>query len=110
MLGPAAMPCAIRDGVVPVRWRMLLTLAAISGCGGPNLYPVEGKVVFADGTPLAAGTVVFKPKDPKAVMSPRGIIRAAGKFRASTLKEGDGAPPGDYQVLIAPEAVIEAPP
>ena len=38
-----------------------LFLAGVVGCGNPNIHPVEGKVLFKDGTPLTEGTVVFEP-------------------------------------------------
>jgi hypothetical protein len=93
------------------RWRLaLLVVVLAAGCGGPRLRPVEGKVVFPDGSALTVGTVVFIPKDKNASLSPRGEVRADGTFRMMTFKEGDGAPEGEYQVLIAPEAVLDPPP
>src|SRR5262245_45292449 len=89
---------------------LLLVLVVGSGCGGPKLHPVEGRVAFPDGTSLTVGTVVFIPKDKNVLLSPRGQVRTDGTFRMMTFKEGDGAPEGEYQVLIAPEAVIEGPP
>jgi hypothetical protein len=84
-----------------------LAVLLISGCGKSGLYRVEGKVVFPDGTPLTAGTVEFNPLDKDAILAPRGEIEADGTFRASTHKEGDGAPPGDYRVAITPPDELE---
>jgi hypothetical protein len=89
-------------------WRRLAVLAAlvvIAGCGGTKLYPVTGKVVFPDGSPLTGGTVEFGPVDKNAVLGPRGEIQADGTFRMSTFKEGDGAPEGKYRVLVAPPEI-----
>src|SRR5262245_26220115 len=85
-------------------WRLtvVLVLVAAAGCGGSRLYPVEGKVVFPDDTPLTAGTVEFGPVDKDALLAPRGEIQADGTFRMSTFKEGDGAPGGEYRVLVTP--------
>jgi hypothetical protein len=97
------MHCA-SPAVFSLAWRLaaLLSLIVAAGCGGSGLYPVQGKVVFSDGTPLTAGTVVFGPVDKDALLSPRGEIQPDGTFKASTHKEGDGAPEGKYRVLVAP--------
>src|SRR5262245_827491 len=98
-----AMLSSLR-GTPPTRWwpAVMLALVTAAGCGGPKLYKVEGKVVFPGGTPLSGGMVVFGPKDPSTVLGPRGEIQEDGTFRVSTLKEGDGAPEGEYRVLITP--------
>ncbi|MBA4064706.1 MAG: hypothetical protein C0501_13525 [Isosphaera sp.] len=78
-----------------------------AGCAS-GTYPVEGVVVYADGSPaveLAGGTVVFESAE--ARVSAAGEIDAAGGFRLTTAKPGDGAPPGRYQVLIAPPEAAE---
>ena len=42
---------------------------------GPTFHPVEGKVVFKDGSPLPGGLVVFSPVDPGGKSgAPRGFI------------------------------------
>jgi hypothetical protein len=77
-----------------------LLCALLSGCGS-GLHPVEGKVVWKDGTPakeLAGGQVVFDLPEKK--LSARGVIREDGTFRLTSLNPDDGAPAGDYKVLI----------
>ena len=88
-------------------WWLVAVLPLVAGCGGSKLYPVEGKVVFPDGTPLTGGTVEFGPTDKDALLGPRGEIGVDGTFRMSTFKEGDGAPAGHYRVLITPPENIE---
>jgi hypothetical protein len=87
------------------RHTLLLLLAALllsstSGCGAAK-YPVEGKVVWMDGTPakeLAGGMVVFESTEaPKAA---RGVIQEDGSFRLTTERPDDGAAPGPYRVLV----------
>jgi hypothetical protein len=80
---------------------MALLLAA--GCGGAGLYPVEGQVVFADGTPLKSGTVVFSSVDQQVLIGARGELKD-GAFRASTYRLNDGAPPGTYTVMVTTPA------
>src|SRR5262249_52972333 len=47
---------------------------------------------------LEGSHVVFE--QPEASQSARGIVRADGTFRLTTLKPDDGAPAGEYKVLI----------
>jgi hypothetical protein len=89
------------------RFATLTALMVAAGCGRSGLYPVKGKVVFPDGTPLTAGTVEFDPLDKKSILAPRGEIRADGTFRASTHEDGDGAPPGQYRVMVTPPEQVD---
>ena len=90
-------------------WRhaALWALVLAAGCGRSGLYPVKGKVVFPEGTPLTAGTVEFGPVDKSILLAPRAEIHGDGTFRASTYSEGDGAPPGQYRVLITPPEQLD---
>src|SRR5882724_7471471 len=79
---------------------IVLVCAVLSGCGG-GTYPVQGKVVWKDGTPakqLDGSHVVFEMPEKK--VSARGIVQADGTFRLTTVKPDDGAYPGEYKVLI----------
>lgn len=83
-------------------WAAALAGAAVAaGCGGGRAYPVEGKVVFADGQPaaeLAGGSVVFESAE--ANVSATGEIGPDGSFRLTTYKDHDGAPAGKYKVVV----------
>jgi hypothetical protein len=88
------------------RWRQLvlpaaLVLALAGGCASRK-FPVVGKVVFKDGTPLPGGLVVFSPLDPGSHVGARGYIKPDGTFELSTEKPGDGSLEGRYQVLVRP--------
>lgn len=79
----------------------LFALLALTGCGGPTLYPVSGKVLV-DGEPLTQGFVVFHPDDDRSIAGadlPRGEVNKEGIY---SLRSGDrvGAPPGKYRVVI----------
>jgi hypothetical protein len=78
-----------------------LVLIVLGGCA-ERKYPVVGKVVFKDGTPLPGGMIVFSPLDPSCHVGARGYIRPDGTFELSTEKEGDGSLQGRYQVLVRP--------
>jgi hypothetical protein len=77
-------------------------IATISGCGGSGTHPVEGKVVFTDGTPVPGGLVIFEliGEGPAKVCA-RGDIQADGTFRLSTFRKNDGALPGRHRVSLA---------
>ena len=71
----------------------LFAMIFMAGCGDPK---VTGKVTFPDGSPLTKGQVMFQK--PGFVGS--GDIRQDGTYSAGKLKDGDGLPPGTYQVFI----------
>ncbi|MBI84422.1 MAG: hypothetical protein CMJ81_14605 [Planctomycetaceae bacterium] len=94
--------------VVPafvLAYALLLGSSLITGCGsaGPlPTYPAGGRVTFVDGTPLAGGTVEFRPVDNPHVISSRGSIQPDGKFQLGTFRPGDGAVEGEHQALVVP--------
>jgi hypothetical protein len=65
------------------------------------MYPVRGKVLFKDGTPLKGGLVVFESVDNPRVMA-RGDIGSDGTFSLGTKNPGDGALPGKHRVMVSP--------
>jgi hypothetical protein len=78
-----------------------LLLAA--GCGGPRYYPVEGTVVYDDGTPaaeLAGGEVSLESVADKK--NAAGEIRKDGSFRIRAPLGRDGVPAGAYRALVRP--------
>jgi hypothetical protein len=77
------------------------------GCAGSTAnkrVPVQGKIVFADGTPLPAGTrLLFNPTDGTAGTA-SGVTKPDGTFDLKHVKGGTGAEVGKYTVtLLAPE-------
>ncbi len=76
-----------------------LALSAVS-CGGdgPKLYPVTGKVLF-NGQPVEGASVVFVP-DGGGDLRPSGTTDEDGSFSLSTYPHGEGAPAGNYVVLV----------
>jgi hypothetical protein len=80
---------------------LLFAVLAFSGCGGPPLYPVSGKVLV-DGEPLAKGFVVFHPDDDRPMAGadlPRGELNQEGVYELHS-GEKVGAPPGKYRIVI----------
>ena len=78
-------------------------VATLAGCGGGvKTYPVEGKVVWADGTPateLANGVVAFQTADAKT--RSQGAVGADGSFKLA-----DSLPEGIYQVYVAEDRPV----
>jgi hypothetical protein len=77
----------------------------LAGCGDPYdvgaTVPVVGKVT-ADGQPVKAGTVSFRPDKSKGnttVHEPYGEIDAQGNYKLYTGKK-TGAPVGWYRVAV----------
>jgi hypothetical protein len=78
----------------------LLLTALLGGCGG-GTYPVEGQVVWKDGSPakeLEGSFVLFEM--PEKQTSAKGTIQADGSFQLTTNKTNDGALPGEHTVLV----------
>jgi hypothetical protein len=75
-------------------------LAASCGGSAGKLYPVTGKVFYM-GQPAEGASVVFQPANsgPDSVM-PFGTVGSDGTFKLSTRDRGDGAPAGEYVVLV----------
>jgi hypothetical protein len=85
------------------------------GCGGsgrepPKTYPVSGKVVFKDGTPMTGGLVEFR----SAVEQEHaafGRIGSDGTFTLETLFDNQkypGAVAGKHRVTVTPQAGDQA--
>ena len=68
----------------------------------PRVYPVNGKVLLANGAPLTMGRVHLHPKDNPWAAEAFGEIQADGSFAITTSQRNDGAVPGTYLVTIEP--------
>ncbi len=80
-----------------------ITIVLLVGCNrGPRTYPVNGKVVFEDGSPLKTGGVVFSEllSTDAAGINARGAIDPEGMFQLTTFKDNDGALPGKHRFLV----------
>ncbi len=114
---PLSMPRP-RPAARPLALVLLVTMAS-AGCGGGKAHkpthPVEGKVYWQDAaTPAAGALVVFRPVGGSAEDWPEGYPRAIvgpdGRFELTTYEEADGAPAGEYAVLITWPQRTVAPP
>lgn len=71
------------------------------GNKGPRVYPVKGRVIL-NGQPAANVRVMFHPEQPwEGTMSvPAAWTEADGTFTLTTFSANDGAPAGDYRVVL----------
>jgi len=87
----------------------LVWLALIFGCGPshPVTYPVQGSVKFEDGAPVEIGSVEFRSMEGEERTTARGKIEKDGSFTLSTFEPGDGALPGEHQVIVQQMVISE---
>jgi hypothetical protein len=88
----------------------VLAAAAVLGTGGcgkparPNelpVYPVKGRFTFK-GEPMGYATVTFYPagKPFADALKSRATADANGLFELTTYELNDGAPAGEYEVIL----------
>lgn len=84
-----------------------LLLLVLPGCfsGNPKTYPIQGQVVFEDGTPVKVGIVETKASG-KAVQA-TGSIAKDGSFSLTTFRQNDGAIAGEHKVVIVQFIPVE---
>jgi hypothetical protein len=74
-------------------------LTLVSCSDSPRLHRVTGTVLYLD-APAEGATVVFQPVGGGDSLAPSGTVGADGKFKLRTHPHGEGAPAGDYVVLV----------
>ena len=81
-----------------------VVFAAVVGCDrGPRVYPVEGKLVYADDAPVPGrASVTFHREVEGKPYAATGRVEADGTFRLTTVKNGDGAVAGENGVSVTP--------
>jgi hypothetical protein len=86
----------------PLWCSMALVAFAGASCGNVNnLYPVAGAVAYK-GQPAAGAAVVFRRPggDGMNEHTIMGIVQEDGSFSLVCGSLGQGAPPGEYDVLV----------
>jgi hypothetical protein len=83
-----------------------LAMALVTGCSsGRNT--VAGTVTYDDGTAVESGIVIGKATVDGKPVSVQGTIRK-GVYSWGGAKEGDGALPGHYKVIVVPPSLSES--
>jgi hypothetical protein len=98
---PSSTRCISKLGLIIA----IFTVQTLPGCddGKLKVYPVHG-TVNVDGKPAAGAMVIFCPLDDSNQKlqreRPFGTTGADGKFTLTTFVKDDGAPVGEYKVLV----------
>lgn len=84
-----------------------LSLTLLLGCGGgapkvvlPETVPVTGTIKL-DGNPLAYSTVMFVPTGMTKGIDCIGNTDDSGNYTLKQVRGKDGAPPGEYKVVVS---------
>jgi hypothetical protein len=78
-----------------------VALVSLGGCSsGEPIYPVTGRIIFADGKPVPGGIIEFQAIDGGSKANPRGTIGVEGKFNMITPPEREGAVTGMYRAIV----------
>jgi hypothetical protein len=85
---------------------LVVCVGACASSSGPpkkECYPVKGQL-FVKAQPAVGATVIFHPRDDRSEEwtsgYPRGRVATDGTFALETYGDKDGAPAGDYTVVI----------
>ncbi|GHT38202.1 hypothetical protein FACS189427_12140 [Planctomycetales bacterium] len=73
---------------------VIIFLVVLAGCS--NKVRIGGTVTFEDGQPLVVGSVCFRNDK----ITYTGFLDKQGRYRIGEMKDGDGIPPGTYQVWL----------
>jgi hypothetical protein len=82
-----------------------IVLAILAGCSSGRCT-VTGTVNYEDGSPVESGIVIGKATIDGTPVTVRATIRN-GTFNWGGAKEGDGALPGHYEVVVMPPSLSE---
>ena len=89
---------------------LVLLALACGSCGKKDngLYPVSGEVTY-NGSPASGATVIFyrKGADPMKEQTIMGIVQEDGAFELVCGSLGEGAPAGEYDVLIEWKEILD---
>ena len=119
------MVVRVQNGRVWLACWGICLLATLPGCGGCSggvdpvarkpVFPVAGELYF-NGSPAKHVMVILHPAD-EAVRSevwpqgyPKATVGADGSFKIGTYETEDGAPAGEYLILVIPtDAALDEP-
>lgn len=81
------------------------TLLFLTGCGGPTMAPVKGRIT-CKGKPVYQASVIFNPeptheKDREPGKAGSGFTEKDGTYSISTYRNYDGAQVGKHKVTVS---------
>jgi len=82
-----------------------ISLVLLAGCNSGRCT-VTGTVTYEDGTPVESGSVIGEATVDGKLVGVQGTIKN-GAFTWGGAKEGDGALPGHYKVIVVPISLSE---
>jgi hypothetical protein len=90
---------------VRVDWLGVALVAGLTtGCGGPTVAPVKGRVLF-NGQPVKEAAITFSPTTATSQLETgkpgTGYTDENGYFELSTFKKNDGAIVGPHTVHVS---------
>jgi hypothetical protein len=93
---------------IPTPIAYLGLLVVFAGCGGTTytdppvlpVSPVSGSIKFGGEAPAGATVSLIPTKRTEEGITSSGVVKADGTFKISTYGQEDGAPVGDYVVLV----------
>lgn len=81
---------------------LIALFVLLAGCNG-DMSPLKGRVTFSDdGMPVKMGRIVFQNEHHSA----NGKIDESGYYTVGSLKDSDGLPPGEYNIIL--QGVVES--
>jgi hypothetical protein len=90
-----------------------LVVALVAGCGSgkpawERVQPVSGSVKLG-GQPIPGAMIILVPKDKEVPdkVRPSAIADATGLFELGTYSDTDGAPEGDYDVVVTWRPLVD---
>ena len=84
---------------------LAMSLVLLAGCNSGRCT-VTGTVTYEDGSPVEAGSVIGEATVDGKLVAVQGTIKN-GAFTWGGAKEGDGALPGHYKVIVVPISLSE---
>ncbi|MFO0905035.1 MAG: hypothetical protein U0939_18665 [Pirellulales bacterium] len=86
---------------------LLSGLVTVTGCRSdrPPTYPVRGRVVFPDGSPVRTGSIELRSRTHSLQAS--GEIDSEGRFELTTFEPGDGAVAGEHEAVVVQFVMAE---
>jgi hypothetical protein len=85
---------------------LLALVVALPGCASRRSV-VTGKVTYEDGTPVEGGSVIGEATVDGKLVAVQATIKKDGSFSWGGDREGDGALPGSYKVIVVPVSLSE---